>query len=316
MSSNAADRGINTKVNKRKKTKTQKYSREHLLWGFLLIAPTFIGLLVLNIYPAIRTIIMSFQDASALGEATFIGLENFNRLFQSSEFWQALWNTLRYAIYQVPIGIALSLMFAVFLNKKVKGRGLFRTIYFLPMVAAPAAVAMVWKWIFNSEYGLINQALQDLGFSGDISWLTDPNIAIYSVIIVGIWSSVGYNMILLLAGLQEIPEEYYEAAVMDGATEFQKFYKITLPLLSPSLFFVVVTSVITAFQQFDLIFMMIGRGNPALIDSQTLVYLFYDHSFVMNERGYGAAIMVVLLVIIGIVTALQQFAQKKWVHYG
>lgn len=300
-------------INKKYK---KNYSRQHIFWGWLLIGPTFIGLLVLNIFPSIRTIIMSFQNARAFGAARFIGLENFERLFQDNEFWQALWNTLRYAMLQVPITITFSLLFAVLLNKKIKGRGVIRTTFFLPMVAAPAAIAMVWRWLYNSEYGLVNQFLRFLGFSGNIQWLTNPNIALYSIIIVGIWSNIGYNMILLLAGLQEIPSEYYEASTIDGASPFNQFFKITLPLVSPSLFFVVVTSIITAFQQFDLIFMMIDSLSPALTETQSLVYLYYDYSFVLDERGYGAAIMIILLIIIMIVTTLQQIFQKRWVHYG
>jgi multiple sugar transport system permease protein len=307
---------VNISSEASKPKKRRRYSKQHLIWGFLLIAPTLLGLIILNIYPAIRTITMSFQEARAFGDATFVGLDNFVRLFNDSEFWQALWNTLIYGGLQVPIGIAFSLLFAVLLNKKIKGRAVFRTIFFLPMVAAPAAIAMVWRWLYNSNYGLINQVLEALGFSGNIGWLSNPDLALYSIIIVGIWSSIGYNMILLLAGLQEIPKEYYEASIIDGASPFQQFYKITLPLLSPSLFFVLVTSVITAFQQFDLIYMMIDLRSPALRHTQTLVYLFYDYSFVLNERGYGAAIMVILLIVIGVVTALQQIIQKKWVHYG
>ena len=179
------------------------------------------------------------------------------------------------------------------------------------MVAAPAAVAMVWRWLFNSEFGLLNNL-----FHTNINWISNPNIAIYSIAVVGIWSIIGYNMILFIAGLQEIPRDYYEASSIDGASPVTQFFKITLPLLSPSIFFVTITRVIGALQVFDLIFMMIEKANPALKKTQSLVYLFYQYSFVENNRGVGSAIVVLLIIIIMIITILQMKAQKKWVHYN
>lgn len=300
---------------KSKKNYANSKKRNDYMWGWLLIAPTTIGLLILNIYPAIQSLLMSFQNVNSFGFSTWIGLENYVRLIQDSEFWQACWNTFKYALLQVPITVVLSTVIAVFLNKKIKGVGIYRTIFFLPMVAAPAAIAMVWRWLYNSEYGLINHLLSLVGYQGNIEWITDPNVAIYSIIIVGIWSNVGYNMILLLAGLQEVPNEYYEAATVDGAGPFRQFFQITLPLISPSLFFVMVTSVISSLQVFDVIFMMIDKTNSALETSQSLVYLFYDHSFVLNDKGYGSAIIMVLVLIIMVITIVQLYLQKKWVHY-
>lgn len=182
------------------------------------------------------------------------------------------------------------------------------------MVAAPAAIAMVWRWLYNSEFGLINYLLSIIGIKGP-QWLSDPKIAMISIAIVGIWSSVGYNMVLLLAGLQEIPKDYYEAASIDGASPIRQFFTITLPLVSPTMFFVVVTSIISAMQVFDVIFMMIDKTSVALEGTQSLVYLFYQYSFVMNDKGYGSAIVMLLLVIIMIITAVQVKVQEKWVNY-
>ena len=193
----------------------------------------------------------------------------------------------------------------------MKGRSVYRTIIFLPMVAAPAAVAMVWRWLFNSDYGLINNV-----FHVHVNWVSNPKIAVFAVAIIGVWSIIGYNMVLFLSGLQEIPRDYYEAASIDGATGVKQFFHITIPLLSPTIFFVMVTRVIGAMQVFDLIFMVMDRNNPALYKTQSLVYLFYQNSFVQNNKGYGSTIVVLLLVVIMIMTVFQNIAQKKWVHYN
>ncbi|EFF64116.1 ABC transporter, permease protein [Turicibacter sanguinis PC909] len=214
----------------------------------------------------------------------------------------------------IPFIIIFSLLVAVLLNQKIKGKSIYRVIYFLPMVAAPAAVAMVWKWLFNSEFGLINYLLSLIGIQGP-QWVSDPNFALIAIAIVGIWSAVGYNMILLLAGLQEIPKDYYEAASIDGAGSIRQFFSVTLPLVSPSLYFVMVTSIISAFQVFDVIFMMIDKTSMAIESTQSLVYLFYQHSFTVNDKGYGSAIIMLLLAIIMVITFIQSKIEKKWVHY-
>ena len=284
------------------------------MWGYLLVAPTIIGLIILNLIPVFETLILSFQKTGDFGAHTWAGLENYKRLLSDPAVWQATGNTLKYAIIVVPITVALSLIVAVLLNQKIKGKSLYRVIYFLPMVAAPAAVAMVWKWLFNSEFGLINYLLQLVGIQGP-QWVSDPNFALIAITIVGIWSAIGYNMILLLAGLQEIPKDYYEAASIDGAGPIRQFFTITLPLVSPTMYFVVVTSIISAMQVFDTIFMMIDKTSMALESTQSLVYLFYQHSFTVNDKGYGSAIIMLLLAIIMIITFIQSKVEKKWVHY-
>lgn len=307
------ERTVNTsKPKKKKKTQRQK---DMIKWAWILIAPTFIGLLVLNIIPVLLTGIMSFQSVSTFGESFFVDIQNYIRLFQDIEFWQSLRNTLLYALLQVPITVIIATILAVLLNTKIKGLSFYRTFYFMPMLAAPAAVAMVWRWLLNSEFGLINQILQFLGMEGTIQWLSDPNIILWSLIIVGIWSNIGYNMILILAGLQEIPKNYYESATLDGANKFQQFFHISLPLLTPQLFFVVVTSMITSLQQFDLVYLMFDTTNPALRNVQTLSYMFYDESFVLGDKGYGAAIAIILVILISILTFVQLKYQDRWVHY-
>ncbi len=286
--------------------------KSEFIWGWLFILPTMIGLIVLNIIPIFQTIYQSFFKTGDFGKGNiYVGFANYSKVFSDSEVWQALWNTIKYAIVEVPISVFISLVLAVFLNGKIKGRSTFRTIFFLPMVAAPAAIAMVWRWLYNSEFGLLNNILHV-----KINWISNPSITIYSIAIIGIWSIIGYNMVLFLAGLQEVPKDYYEAASIDGATGVQQFFNITVPLISPTIFFVLVTRIIAAMQVFDVIYMVIDNNNPALNKTQSLVCLFYKYSFSQSNKGYGSTVIVVLLVVILLITVLQMIGQKKWVHYN
>ena len=287
-------------------------ARSECIWGWLFILPTMIGLIILNIIPIFQTIYQSFFKAGDFGRNNiFVGLENYITLFKNTEVWQSVLNTFKYAIVEVPFSIAIALVLAVFLNRKIAGRAAYRTIFFLPMVAAPAAIAMVWRWLFNSEFGLLNHM-----FGVNVEWISNPSIAVFSIAVIGIWSIIGYNMVLFLAGLQEIPRDYYEAADIDGASGVRQFFNITIPLLSPTIFFVTITRVIGGLQVFDLIFMVMDKNNPALYKTQSIVYLFYQNSFVENNKGYGSTIVVLLIVIIMIITVFQMIAQKKWVHYN
>lgn len=284
-------------------------------WAYIMIAPTIIGLTILNIIPIFQTIYLSFFKSGAFGKGNiFIGLQNYGKMFKDVQTWYAVRNTLVYTCLVVPITIAIALIIAVVLNKKIKGKGFYRTLYFIPMVAAPAAVTMVWRWLYNNNFGFINHLLSNLGLS-KVKWIEDPNIAIYSIVVIGIWSTIGYSMVIFLAGLQEIPKDYYEASNIDGASQWKQFFNITLPLVSPTLFFVAVTSIIAAMQVFDVIYMMIDVANPAYNNTVSLVYLFYNNSFKYSNKGYGSAIVVLLLAIIMVITVLQMRAQKKWVKY-
>lgn len=294
------------------KKKVTSQERNEFIWGWIFIIPTMLGLIILNIIPIFQTIYKSFFKTGDFGRGNiFVGLENYQKLFGDTQVWQALLNTIKYALMEVPLSIIISLVLAVLLNRKMKGRSVYRTIMFLPMVAAPAAVAMVWRWLFNSDFGLLNHVL-----GTKINWISSPSIAIYSIAVIGIWSIIGYNMVLFLSGLQEIPGDYYEAASIDGATGLKQFWHITCPLLSPTIFFVLITRIIGALQVFDLIFMVMDKSSPALTKTQSLVYLFYEYSFRQKDQGYGSAIVVLLLTVIMIVTVFQMVGQKKWVHYN
>ena len=286
--------------------------RSEFLWGWLFILPTVIGLVVLNIIPIFQTLYQSFFKTGDFGKGNvFVGVENYVKVFGDHEVWQSLINTFKYAIVEVPFSIVIALVLAVLLNRKMKGRGIYRTIIFPPMVAAPAAVAMVWRWLFNSDFGLINNV-----FHANVKWVSDPKIAVFSIAVIGVWSIIGYNMVLFISGLQEIPHDYYEAAEIDGATGVKSFFHITVPLLSPTIFFVLVTRVIGSLQVFDLMYMVMDKSNPALEKTQSLVYLFYKYAFINKNMGYGATIVILLLVITMIITVFQMIGQKKWVFYN
>ena len=294
------------------KVKTTGRQRSEFIWGWLFILPTVIGLIVLNIIPIFQTIYQSFFKTGDFGRGNiFVGLENYQKVFADKEIWQALINTFKYAIVEVPFSIVIALVLAVFLNRKMIGRSVYRTIIFLPMVAAPAAVAMVWRWLFNSDFGLINNL-----FHLHTKWISDPRIAVFSIAVIGIWSIIGYNMVLFISGLQEIPHGYYEAAEIDGATGIKCFFNITVQLLSLTIFFVMITRIIGALQVFDLIYMVMDKTNPALNKTQSLVFLFYKYTFTNKNVGYGSTIVILLLVITLIITAIQMTAQKKWVFYN
>ncbi len=281
-------------------------------WAYLFVAPTMIGLIVLNFYPIFNTVYQSFCKTGDFGKGNiFVGLANYQAVLSAGETWQSLWNTIKYALIEVPFGIVIALILAVLLNKKIGGRSIYRTIFFLPMVCAPAAVAMVWKWLYNTQFGLLNNV-----FHANISWISDPKIAWISIGIIGVWSIIGYNMVLFISGLQEIPGDYYEAASIDGASGLRQFFSITVPLLSPTTFFIVQTRIIGALTIFDLMFMVMDKTNVALPKVQSIVYLFYQYSFTNGNKGYGATIVMVLLAFIMILTWILQQVEKKAVYHA
>ena len=285
-------------------------ARREQNWGWFMVAPTIIGLLILNVWPFIQTLYASFCEHLGFGHYKFIGFENYVNMFQDPDFWKATWNTAYFCILTVPVGLFLSLLVAILLNAKIKGKSFFRSVFFLPMICAPAAVTMVWRWIFNSEYGILNQI-----FGTHISWITDSKVVMIACAIVAIWSAIGYDAVLLLAGLQNISKSYYEAASIDGASKVTQFFRITLPMVSPTLFVVLIMRLMASMKVYDLIYMMVEDTNPALTSVQSLMYLFYRESFVAGSRGYGSAIVIWTVLLIGIVTIIQFVGQKKWVNY-
>ncbi len=297
------------------KQKMTLAEKREATWAWAFIIPTMLGLFILNFYPIFDTIYQSFFKTGDFGLGNvFIGMKNYQDLLFGSgkaELWQSLWNTIKYAIIEVPFSVVISIVLAVFLNRKMKGRSIYRTIFFLPMVCAPAAVAMVWKWLYNQQFGLLNNV-----FHTNVAWISNPKIAWICIGVIGVWSIIGYNMVLVLGGLQEIPGDYYEAARIDGASGVRQFFSITMPLLSPTTFFIVQTRIIGALTIFDLMFMVMDKTNQALNKTQSIVYVFYQYSFTNGNKGVGAAIVVILLVFIMLLTVILQKLEKKLVYHN
>ena len=294
----------------KKAIKMSAAARREQNWGWIMVAPTIIGLVVLNVWPFIQTLYASFCEHLGFGHYKFIGIDNYVTMFQNGDLWKATWNTVYFCILTVPVGIFLALLVAILLNAKIKGKSIFRSIFFLPMICAPAAVTLVWRWIFNSEYGILNQIL-----GTNINWITDSKVVMVTCAVVAVWSSIGYDAVLLLSGLQNISKSYYEAAEIDGAGKITQFFHITLPMVSPTLFVVLIMRLMASLKVYDLIYMMVEDTNPALTSVQSLMYLFYRESFVAGTRGYGSAIVIWTVLLIGIVTIVQFIGQKKWVNY-
>lgn len=286
--------------------------RQNNLWGLLFIGPQLLGLLAFSLIPVLYAFWLSFTSWNGFGETTFVGFSNYTEQFSNPDFWKAMVNTLYYMILVVPIGIVLSMLLAVALNK-VKGKEVYRVFFFMPVVTSSVSVGVIFMWILNGDFGILNQLLGNIGITGP-NWLTDTKWVIPSIALLSIWWGLGYNMVIFLAGLQGIPKSYFEAAEIDGANSFQKFRHITLPLLTPTTFFVTIMTIISSFQVFDQAFVM-TNGGPAKA-SYTIVFHIYDQAFVDFTMGKSSAAAMILFVIILLFTLIQFKTSKRWVHYG
>lgn len=262
--------------------------------GYGFLAPNLILLSIFLLWPILWAIGLSFQETKGFGEPEWVGLDNYAKLLGDSVFWQSLWNTVVLTVFTVPIDMIGGLGLAVLLNSVLPARGVFRTIIVLPMVISGVASGMIAVIIFYQSTGIINKSLLALGLPA-VQWQSGGTEAMISVIIASIWLRIGFNMIIYLAGLQGISPELYEAARIDGASKWQQFRAITVPLVGPSTFFLLIMNVIASFQAFDLIFVMTG-GGPGYSTSVLGTYA-YRNGFQIREQGYGAAIGVVLLII-------------------
>lgn len=285
-----------------------------MIWAYLLTLPAFFILMLFHIGPALSSFWYALTKWNGLTKPQFVGLDNFVAITQDIEFLRSIWNTVLFVLGAVPLSVILATFFAVLLNIGLKGTSFYRTIYFLPVVTMLIAVGSIFRWLYNSEFGLINYLLELMRLPQP-QWLTDPGLLLFSVIIAEVWHRMGYNLVILLAGLQAIPRSLYEAAEIDGANTIQKFFNVTIPLLSPSLFFVIVISLIHSFQVFDLIFVMVGEHPSLLNETQSIVYKIYEEGFKFFNMGYAAAQSVILFLLIFGVTILQLYYQRKWVHY-
>nr|WP_273127081.1 sugar ABC transporter permease [Bacillus weihaiensis] len=283
--------------------------------GYIFIAPMLIGVTCLTVFPILASIFLSFTDwnfITGIKGFNFIGLDNFKKLFSDSVFLKSLTNNLLILLV-VPIGLLISLSLAVVINKHVYLKDFFKVIYFMPYISSVVAVAIVFQVLFHPTEGPVNQFLLSLGMEDPPKWIADVNFALPSVMIILIWTNIGFQLIIYLAGLQNIPKELYEAADIDGASAWYKFRKITIPLVSPTTFLLLVTGLIGSFKVFDLI-VVLTNGGPANSTSLPVFYL-YDQAFVELRTGYASTIALVIFALIFLITVFQWIGQKKWVNY-
>lgn len=279
-------------------------------WAFILLLPNFLGFMIFLMVPMVVSFGMSFVSWDLFGPVRWVGLGNYIELFfEDQVFRRVFWNTLYFTAVTVPISIVLSLLLALAMDQKIIGIRFFRVAYFMPVISSMIAVAIVWQWIYNPEFGLLNYILGLIGIEGQ-SWLSDVFLAMPAIIVVAIWQGLGFNMLLFLAGLQGISEIYYEAAEVDGAGWFQKFWNITIPLLAPTTFFILVMAVIGALQAFDAVYLMTA-GGPARATSVLAHYLF-QNAFQYFRMGYASAIAYVLFFLVLSFTLIQLRRQRAW----
>lgn len=287
-----------------------KLEKEERFWGWIMIMPLLAGLIVFYFTPFFQNVFYSFTDLGEFQIWTTISLDNYINLFSDDEFRSAIYSTLAYVFICVPIITVLSLLLAIGLNQAIRGQWLFRTLLFLPAVTMPAAIAMVWQWLMNRNFGLINQILAFFDLPA-IGWLSDPDVVRLSASLVIIWSAIALKMIILLAGLQGIPKQIYEAMSLDGISKLRGFWSITLPLMIPTLFFVLVISFIETLQIFDVVYLLFGSSSMVDDQTMTIAYLFYKYAFIYHEKGYASAIAVVIFVITMVLTLLQIWIGKR-----
>ena len=296
------------------KIKKVKEKNENLV-GLFFVSPMLIGVSILVLLPIFATFALSFADWSfitPLSQLKWVGFDNFTRLFEDTVFLKSLRNNAIFVL-TVPICMAISLLIAITIDKNVYMKGFFKVAFFMPYISSVVAIAVVWQVLFHPSAGPINQVLKSLGIENPPLWIADPNFALISIMIIQIWISIGFNMIIYLAGLQSIPRDLYEAADIDGANAWVKFRNITLPLISPTSFFLFITGIISTFKVFDLI-AVLTKGGP-MNSTSMIVWNLYDTAFVNLKIGYASAIAVVLFIVVFGITVFQWIGQKKWVNY-
>ncbi|WP_028549752.1 carbohydrate ABC transporter permease [Paenibacillus sp. UNC451MF] len=286
--------------------------RKDALIGWLFLAPEFLGMLVLGVFPIVFSLYLSFCDWNLVGGLSsikFVGLDNFKMLFEDEKFFMALKNNLIYTLFTVPIGMILALVLAVIIHSKVYGKEYFKAAFFIPYISSIVALGAVWSALYHPSQGPINRFLISIGITEPPKWLADTHYSLAAIIIIAIWAGIGYQIIIYIAGLSNIPDELYEAADIDGATQTQQFFRITLPLLGPTTSFLFITLLMSSFKVFDLI-AFLTNGGPN--DSSTvLVYRIYEEGFRNFRMGYASAISWVLFILVGVITLITWKLQKK-----
>ncbi|MCU0478112.1 MAG: sugar ABC transporter permease [Chloroflexi bacterium] len=282
-------------------------------WAWLFLAPTLIGLAILSAGPIAATFAISLTEWDLLTPPQWLGLENYGALVADRRFQLALRNTTFYTVVSVPLGMVLALGLALALNQGLRGIAWIRTAYFLPVVTSATAVGLVWAWIYAPSGGILNQLLELFGLPPQ-KWVSDPFWAMPAIVMMSVWQGLGTSVIIFLAGLQAIPQEYYDAASVDGAGRWARFRSVTLPLLTPSLFFTGILALISAFQVFDQVYVLARPGKPTEA-TVTLVYFMYENGFKNFKMGYAAAASWILFLIVAVLTYFYFRSQRRWVHY-
>lgn len=289
-----------------------KYRKGDLPSAILFLSPTLVIFSTFILFPVFFSFYLSFQKWNMFsGEATYVGLDNYIRMFESAEFWIVLKNTAIYTLGTIPLNMALSLAIAYVLNKKLAGKKFLRTAFFAPVIISPVAAAVIWRWMYDPNFGLVNYFIGFFGFDA-VNWLNEPTAAMFALIIMGVWKTFGINMVMFSAGLQGIPDSYYEAAELDGAGKFAKFWHITIPMLAPTTFFIMIMSMISSFQVFDLVYVLTS-GGP-LGSTKVLVFYVYEYAFKFFEMGYASAISYFLFALLFVLTMVQIRYMKSKVY--
>ncbi len=308
MSTQTIDRPVATATPRPVRHRRNGVERAKARAGWLLLAPSLVHSVIFIALPGLMAVYLSFTNARVAGQGEWIGVRNYVDLFGDADFLRAVKNTLLYTIAVVPVAMGVSLAVAIGLNQKIPGRALFRTLFYIPVVTSTVAVAAVWLWIYNPAAGLGNQVLAFFGVARS-GWLTDPDVALPALMLVGIWQGLGAKMIIYLAALQSISPDLLEAAKLDGASRWQTFWNVTWPGLAPVHFFVLVTSIASSFQVFDLIYVTTG-GGPANA-TNVLTFDIFSNAFERLHIGYASAETVVMLVFVGILISLGRLSLRS-----
>lgn len=271
--------------------------------GIVFVVLPLLSLITFMYYPIIRSFMISFFDWNILQEPTYLGIENYKTLFNDEVFRESLVNTFRWVITYVPMSVVTSFLLALLLDRKLKAAGFFRTLYYLPVVCPIVVVSLLFVWIYNTDYGILNYIFTEWLHMEPVGWLTDPKWSLFSIAIMSVWKWAGYNMLIFLSALQGIDESLYEAAAIDGITPFKQLIYLKIPLVMPSIYFVMLTAVIDAFQMFTEIFIM-TKGGPGY-STYTVSYYLYANAFEYQKMGYACAMAVVLFIIIMVITLIQ-----------
>ena len=282
--------------------------------GYVFIAPWLVAFLAFDLVPTLSAFYYSFTDWNVIAkQSNWIGLDNYHEMFTDDRlYWKSVYNTLYYVAFAVPLGVVAGFVLALLLNTKVRFQGMFRTLFYLPAVVPTVAATMVWLWIFDTNNGILNWALGLVGVD-PIRWLTSPDYSKSALIIMSLWS-IGGGMVIYLAGLQNIPQDLYEAADVDGASWFSKLVNITIPLMTPTIFFNLLLGLIASFQVFNAAFIMTG-GGPVNSTRFYMLHL-YEKAFQDSQMGYACAMAVLLFLVVLLITIFVNWTSKRWVFYG